>query len=86
MEGVGRDALPKTLSWLLTTVEVLMRKQDPVTYCPPAPSTQGSYMAVAMAVAVIMSWAVGLTGLDVPGEVTAAVATLIGWAAGKWGT
>ena len=57
-----------------------------VTYTQPGAGAQGSYMAVAMAVAVITSWAVSLTGVEVPGEVTAAVATLIGWAAGKWGT
>ena len=61
-------------------------KPQQVTYQQPAAAAQGGYMAVAMAVAVIASWAVGLAGLDVPGEVTAAVATLIGWAAGKWGT
>lgn len=63
-----------------------MFKSQPVTYNRPGAGAQGSYMAVAMAVAVIMSWAVSLTGLEVPGEVTAAVATLVGWAAGKWGT
>lgn len=58
----------------------------PVTYNRPGAGSQGSYMAVAMAAAVILSWIARLEGVTVPGEVTAAVATLIGWAAGKWGT
>ncbi len=61
-------------------------QSEEVTYQRPATAIQGSFMAVAMAGAVILSWLVGLTGVIVPGEVQAAVSTLLGWAAGKWGT
>jgi len=57
-----------------------------VTYQEPSAAGQGGYMAVAMAVSIILSWGVTLTGIEVPAEVTAAFATLVGWAAGKWGT
>jgi len=63
-----------------------MAERKEVTYLEPAPHEQGTYAAVAMASAVILSWALQSAGIEVPGEVTAAVATIIGWAAGKWGT
>lgn len=63
-----------------------MAERKEVTYLEPAPHEQGTYAAVAMASAVIISWGLKAMGIDVPGEVTAAVATIIGWAAGKWGT
>lgn len=40
---------------------------------------------VAMAVAVVLAWAVGQAGVDVPGEITAAVATIIGYAGRQLG-
>lgn len=63
-----------------------MAERQEVTYMEPTRSEQGTYAAVAMAGAVILSWVLKSAGIEVPGEVTAAVATIIGWAAGKWGT
>lgn len=42
---------------------------------------QAGSMGVAMAGAILLSWAAGQVGVEVPGEVQAAVAVLIGWAA-----
>lgn len=41
--------------------------------------------SVAMAVAVVAAWGVGQAGIDVPAEITAAVATIIGWAFARFG-
>ena len=36
---------------------------------------------VAMALAVVLAWAAGQAGIQVPAEITAAVATILGWLA-----
>jgi len=43
------------------------------------PNKKVSSGALAGALSVILVWAVGLAGLDVPGEVGAAVATALGF-------
>ena len=40
---------------------------------------QAAAGGVAMALAVVLAWTAGQFGLDVPGEITAAVAVIIGW-------
>lgn len=40
---------------------------------------QATSGGVAMASAIILAWAAGQAGVDVPGEITAAIATIIGY-------
>lgn len=48
-------------------------------------SRQATSGGVAMAVAVVISWGASQAGFEVPGEITAALATIIGFAAAKIG-
>ena len=48
-------------------------------------TAQAANGGVAMAAAVLLAWGVGQSGIDVPAEITAAVATIIGWAFARWG-
>lgn len=50
-----------------------------------ATKRQAATGGVAMAASVVLAWAVGEAGVTVPAEIVAAVATLIGWAAQRWG-
>lgn len=48
-------------------------------------TAQATNGGVAMALAVVATWGVGQAGVEVPAEITAAVATIIGWAFARFG-
>lgn len=48
-------------------------------------AAQATNGGVAMALAVVAAWGVAQAGVEVPAEITAAVATIIGWAFARFG-
>ncbi|MBV1888707.1 MAG: hypothetical protein KUG67_00475 [Proteobacteria bacterium] len=56
------------------------------TYTQPSVAGQSAYAGIAVAVSVVVSWAVGVSGYPMPLEVVAALGTIIGWVSGKFGT
>ena len=49
------------------------------------PGAQVANGGVAMAIAVIITFAAGEAGIEIPAEITAAVGTVIGWAFARFG-
>lgn len=64
-----------------------MAERKTVTYQQPTATQQTTYAGVAAAAGIVIAWAIeAFTGVTVPAPVAVAFGTLIGWAAGKWGT
>jgi hypothetical protein len=63
--------------------DIQIRRVTMTTQKPTA--KQAASGGVAMAVAVVLAWAAGQAGIDVPAEITAAVAVIIGWVGSKVG-
>jgi len=40
---------------------------------------QAANGGIAMAIAIVATWGLGEAGVDVPGEITAAVSVIVGW-------
>jgi hypothetical protein len=52
-------------------------------YTKKGQATNGS---IAMALALILAWALGESGVTVPAEITAASSVVIGWLFARFGT